>query len=351
MRRTTLLSSSPSLHPTWLRALAARSTPLRGCRRSRCQLAVVDPSSFKLTSNRKTSCDNPELSGEPVVPIESVPHPLTQTGLVRISTYEPKTKTFHVGPVVLQFGNFSSSRPEWTYGDRSLWIFDAEGFTTGTVRNGRAVLLRVSLSSGRVLRRFNLPPMSRILLAADNNGLWFGMGNLSCCGPIETPKPANLYFIGNRASRPVVVSNKGLFLGWLVASGDVARAFFVTSVQTNAGEVDTFNSAREVTAVVHLGASSHLHLDIGEEDFDAAPVLTAQAYGLVFIWPLYSTAETTSLQVFIFDPATGHETRIATIPAPPYAYSQPNIVYDGSLYLLVSGEQGVNSVTLYRVQL
>ncbi|MGB9112026.1 MAG: hypothetical protein WCF24_04785 [Acidimicrobiales bacterium] len=324
---------------------------------TRCRLAVVDPSSFKLISNKSTSCNNPELSGEPVAPIESVPHPDTQTGVVRISTYNTRTKTIHVGPVVLQYGNFSDTRPEWTYGDRSLWIFDADGFTSGTYKNGRAVLLRVSLATGKVLGRFTLPSTERILLAADEDGLWFAR-SVESGWPIHTTKPSStLYFLGNGAKHPVVVSNTGLFVGWLVASGHVAQAYFVDSTQTGAGEVDTFNFNSELllpmTMIVHFGAHMTVPREIGEEDFDAAPVLATQTPSLVFVWPIFgasNSAEVKADQVFLFEP-NGHETKIATVPAPPYEYSQPNIVYDGSLYLLVGGQQGDTSVALYRVAL
>lgn len=325
---------------------------------TRCRLAIVDPNSLKLISNRTTSCNNPELSGETATPIESVPHPDTQTGIVRISTYDEKTKTFHLGPVILQYGNFSDTRPEWTYGDRSLWIFDADGFTSGTYKNGRAVLLRVSLASGKVLGRFAAPSTSRILLAADDDGLWFAR-SVESGWPIHTTRPSStLYFLANGAKHPVVVSNKGLFVGWLAASGHVAQAYFVDSTQTGAGEVDTFNFnfnselLLPMTTIVHLGAHPTVPREIGEEDFDAEPVLTTQGYGLVFVWPLYNasnSAEVKAEQVFMFDPATGRETKIATVPAQPYEYSQPNIIYDGSLYLLVGTSQAVKFVTLYRV--
>lgn len=320
-----------------------------------CRLAVVDPKSLKLVSNKSISCSNPELSGENVLPIDSVPHPDLQTGVVRISTYDTRTGKVHVGPVVLQYGNFSDSRPEWTYGDHSLWIFDAEGFTTGTFKNGRAVLLRVSLSTGAVLRRYVLPNMDRILLAADDNGLWFARSNVSSWSN-RISEPSSLYFIGNGSKHPVVVSNKGVFVGWLTASGHTARAFFVSSGTANTGEVDSFNSPRAKPTILRLpksAATASIPRDIGEEDFDSRPVLT---FGneLVFATPLYhssNSAQVSAQQVFIFNPATGREMKIATIPTYPYEYFQPNIVYNGALYLLEGAEQAVNSVTLYRVKL
>ncbi|HLX77781.1 MAG TPA: hypothetical protein VKR27_02765 [Acidimicrobiales bacterium] len=321
---------------------------------TKCQLAVVDPISLKLISNGTTSCLNPELSGEPAVPIESIPRPNTQTGIVRISTYDEKTKAFHLGPVVLQYGNFSDTRPEWTYGGGSLWIFDAEGFTSGTFKNGRAVLLRISLATGKVLGRFAAPPTDRILLAADGDGLWFAP-SVESGWPIHTARPSStLYFLGNGAKHPVVVSRKGLFVGWLVASGHVALAYFVESTQTGAGEVDTFNFSPEVpaTTVVHVGANVTVPREIGEEAFDAEPVLIIPGYRLLFVWPLYSSsnsAEVKSERIFLFDPDAGQEMKVATIPSPPYEYAQPNIIFDGSLYLLVGTSQAVKTVTLYRV--
>jgi hypothetical protein len=316
-----------------------------------CRIASVDPVSLKILSSEATSCDNPELSAESAEPIESVPHPDAQEGMVRISTFDQRTKSFHVGPVVLRYGNFSDTRPEWTYGDHSLWIFDADGFTNGTVKTGRAVLLRVSLSSGSVLSRFNLPSMSRVVLAADEDGLWFG---LTVESRRSGKKPGTLYFLGNSSKRAVVVSSKGLFVGWLVASGHVAQAYFVDASLNNSGQVDTFGEAHAVTKVVRIGANTTVPREIGEEDFDAEPVLIAQGYGLIFMWPLYNATDSARKalqQVFLFDPSTGKESRIAMIPTLPFQPFQPNIVYHGSLYLLVGGKSGVNSVTLYRVAL
>jgi hypothetical protein len=317
---------------------------------TKCRLAVIAPKTMTLVSNRSVSCDDPLLFGENVMPIVSAPS-RDLTSDVRISTYDSKTRTFHVGQVVMHYGFYSDTRTEWTYGDGALWIFDGDAWTTGTEKNARALLLRVSLSSGKVLAVFKMPRMDRILLAADGDGLWFARSNETGWSGRE---PADLYFLGNRATDPVVVANKGDFVGWLVASDHTARVFFVDDPITNAGEINSVSPARTraMPTVVHLGANTNVPREDAEEGFDAEPVLTTQRYGLIFISPLISSASEAvgTEQVFTFDSATGHLTKIATF-ATPFGYLQANIVYNGSLYLLIGGEQSVNYATLYRVKL
>jgi hypothetical protein len=138
-----------------------------------CRLAVVSPTTLRALSDRSTSCDNPLLAGENVMPVESVVPVGSQFGEVRIAVRDQANGSFRLGPVVMRYGNFSDTRPQWTYGGGYLWLY---GFGTQFIGTGPelpAEVLRISLATGQVLATVQVPALTRIELAADDDGLWF----------------------------------------------------------------------------------------------------------------------------------------------------------------------------------
>jgi len=137
-----------------------------------CDAAVVDPTTLALSGVRSGSCDDPTLSGEPVLPIEAgeprvpfFPHDGIGTDTLRIAHLTAAPPAYHVGPVVMRTPQISTAHPVWAYGDGYLWLYD------GTSSHGSEVL-RISETSGAVLARVSMPNLPRPILAADADGLW-----------------------------------------------------------------------------------------------------------------------------------------------------------------------------------
>ena len=58
------------------------------------------------------------------MPVESVVPIGSQFGELRIAVRDQAGGSFQLGPVVMRYGNFSETRPEWTYGGGYLWLYD-----------------------------------------------------------------------------------------------------------------------------------------------------------------------------------------------------------------------------------
>jgi hypothetical protein len=54
-------------------------------------------------SEQPTSCNDPRLLGEDVMPVESVPSVGSPPGVVRISVRDEATGALHLGPVVMRY--------------------------------------------------------------------------------------------------------------------------------------------------------------------------------------------------------------------------------------------------------
>lgn len=308
-----------------------------------CRLAFVQPAGLRVLSDRTTSCNDPRLVGENVMPVESLPYVGSQTGLVRIATRNRHTGTVGLGPVVMKYGNYSDGRPEWTYGGGSLWLYDV-GTPSG------AQLLRISLSAGTVLATVKMPALSRVLLSAGPQGLWFAQ-SLESGWPSGKPRPALVYFVGVGVTRPEVVPQRGEYLNWLVTSAGATWADVQTGDRSQL--IETFSGPRAAPSAVEVaGTNAQVPSNFGEGPFDAPPVLYAPGPGLVYAWPGwrgYSVGGSSQQDIVKLDPATGRTTKLSVLAAPGGAV-QANLVYGGDFYLLV-GTQGGGEATLYRAPL
>ena len=206
-----------------------------------CRLAFVQPRSLGVIPDGATPCNDPRLTGEGAAPVESLPRVGSQTGVVRIATWDRGTGTVHLGPVIMRYGNYSDSRPEWTYGGGFLWLYDV-GTPSG------AEVLRVSVSTGQVLATVKMPGLSRLVLSAGADGLWMGQ-SVETGWPSGKPRPPLLYFVGVHTTKPEVVPEAGLHVDWLLASGHGAWA----DVQTGKGFRTPFGSLQ--ANLVYAGAA------------------------------------------------------------------------------------------------
>ena len=307
-----------------------------------CRLAIVQPVTLTVLSDQATSCNDPRLVGEHVMPVESVPSVGSPVGVVRISVRDEATGAIHLGPVVMRYQNCSDCRPEWAYGGGSLWLYDV-----GTP--SAAEVLRISSSTGTVLGTVKTSAVSRVLLAPGTNGLWLAQ-SLESGGPSGKPRPGLLYFVGNHATRPDAVRQTGDYVNWLVAAGTGAWA----NVQTgpNTEDITSFPTPTSPPFTVTVGATNaNVPTNIGEGPSDAPPVLDDPGLGLVYVWPGWLrtlVAGAPEQEVLKINTSTGRSSKLIGFTT-PLGSLEANVVYNGALYVLVG--TALAHATLYRVQL
>lgn len=199
-------------------------------------------------------------------------------------------------------------------------------------------LLRISATTGRLERRWALPaPMTRALLATDEDGLWFAPGIETCCGG---PKSAwageqYLYHVGPGATRPVRVLDLGqLGASWLVAYGHtvwVQRRSVndrVPSAHVSFGPAPLWRVNGPAAKSKLIGARVPEPCgDLGE---GPAIVLGTPTIGIYCVAP-----ESSSQHVVRFDPRGRSAITVASEPSTAQ-YSVPDsaVVFDGSYYFL-----------------
>jgi hypothetical protein len=321
-----------------------------------CQLTTVAPVTLKVISNRTDSCNDPLLYGENVVPVESVVPKGSNIGEVRLAVRSHATGAFRVGPVVMRYGNFSDSRPEWTYGGGYLWLYDVgTAASEGASPRLPSEVLRVSLSSGKVLATISMPPFSRIELSADEDGLWFAP-SLETGTPEGSAAPQMLYFVGSSAPRAEVEqvrTGEAEGVNWLVTDGHVAWVTIKTGVASDAQVTETFSSPTAKPEIVADVRAEPELTDLGEGSFDVPPVIEAPGFGLVGFVPGWlgtvGTSGAAHEQIVKLDPSTGRFSVVARVSTAPAATVEANIFADGALYLLVNSASG--GATLYRIAL
>lgn len=317
-----------------------------------CQLATIQPTSMRVLGEVTTSYDNPLLTGENVMPVESVTPVGSQIGEVRIAVRDPATSTFRLGPVVMRYGNFSDARPEWIYGGGNLWLYDVgTAGATGTPKLP-AEVLRISHTSGEVLATVPMPTMVRVMLAADEDGLWIG----ASLQTVSSPKPPLLYFLAVGATHPKLAQQGGAssFVNWLVAAGHTAWANVTTNQQLGTIVTETFTTPSSKPLSVTDAKNTPAPSDIGEGAFDEQPVLDVSGFGLVAAKPGWlgtvGMGGASSETIVKLDPTTGGFSNVVSFPT-QQGVAEANIVYGSALYLLVSPGMGLTKTELYRVPL
>lgn len=317
-----------------------------------CQSATIQPTPIRVLSEVTTSCDNPLVAGSNVMPVESVTPVGSQIGEVRIAVRNPTTGTFRLGPVVMRYGNFSDTRPEWTYGGGNLWLYDVGTAGATVTPKLPAEVLRISLTSGEVLATVPMPTMVRVMLAADEDGLWIGAGSET----VSSPKPPLLYFLAVGATHPKLLQQGGAssFVNWLVAAGHTAWANVTTNQQLGTVVTETFTTPSPKPLSVTDAKNTPTPSDIGEGAFDEQPVLDVSGFGLVAAKPGWlgtvGTGGASSETVVKLDSTTGGFSNAVSFST-QQGVVEANIIYGGALYLLVSPGMGLTNTVLYRVSL
>jgi hypothetical protein len=190
------------------------------------------------------------------------------------------------GSVVFRYQDFSDTKPVWTVGAGSLWIYDVN-----TDKGPEAV--RVSLASGRIVQRTSMPKLYRPALAANEDGLWLTATTSGGVG--GGPQP--LLHVAPGARHAVVVHRGGRAALWILAHGhSVWMEQIAGTLHTSLWRFD--------------GPSGSAHLLLPKADFIAA----AAVWGAGSIWAAGTGVRCADEHVFRIDPATGRTTRVASVP-------------------------------------
>ncbi len=297
---------------------------------------MVDPVSLRIISNRNATCTDPALDGAKVMPVESPVAAGSPIGVVRIATRTTASGAITVGPIVMHYENSSTTTPEWTYGGGYLWLYDAALSKSTKTAPRPAEVLRISLTTGRVMATVTVPSLVRVELAANTEGLWIGRSQET---PLGSTPAALLYFLGVRATKPKVVIRNGDYVSWLAAGGHAAWATLIGADKSGASITDSFPTATGKPRATTLSPKVIVPIETGQESFDAQPVLEDPGVGLFFItteYPKSGNSAVSFQQIFRFNPTNGHESKVTSIRLPSGRF-QASVVYKGSLYLLTGG--------------
>jgi hypothetical protein len=278
---------------------------------ARCHSAVVDPTTLALSGLRSGSCDDPGLYGVRVLPVNHVANGQGFTSSVRIA--RRTAGGLSIGPIVMRYAEASDTNAEWVYGDGYLWIYEPM-----TTRGSE--LLQISSSTGTVLETIRMPPISRPLLAADKDGLWFMPSILS--GWTGRPTLA-LYHVTPGTRRAVIASRAVRSAHWLVADGHSVWVAAGTQVST----LWRFDGAeaRPIFRRRLPPLLDYLEFGYGEPDYDGDGSA------------LWAVVPGRGQEVVRLDPHTGKQATLGRVQ-PRQAYSiqiqPPLVVFRGAAYFL-----------------
>lgn len=157
-----------------------------------CVFARVDPHSLRSTHSTG-SCSRGAL----LTP-EVRPNPRSQW-----------RKVYVAGQLAFVYNDASDTRPQWTDGGGSLWLYDV-ATTTG------AQLLRYSLRTHRLQQRLHFRVrLFRPVLAANDDGAWL---MAATNGGVSGQATAALYRVAVGAQRPAVLQRGARAALWMTAS-------------------------------------------------------------------------------------------------------------------------------------
>lgn len=193
-----------------------------------CHSTTIDPLDLRVLANARGNCADPALYGRQVLPVSYVSRRRSSPSelALRIAVVAPRARDgYRLGPVVLRYPQCSDCNLESVYGDGSLWVYAALTMPR-VARTGDhgGMLLRISQRTGRVSQRWEMPTLTRALLAVDDDGLWIAQ---SLFGGEPWRLPASelvayrsLYRVApgmRRPSREFLIGPTEAY--WMVASG------------------------------------------------------------------------------------------------------------------------------------
>jgi hypothetical protein len=277
-----------------------------------CVWLTVDPATLKGTQVHG-SCAHPLRSAHPAVPVVT-------------SNARSQWQSARVGSTVLRYRDGSDTRPVWTYGRGSLWLYDVD-----TTRG--SVLLRFSSDTGRLEQTVAMPRLFRPVMAANDDGVYL---IAAVNGDDARPGPVALYHVAPGARHAVIIHREGRAALWIAAHGHTVWAEIVSG--TNDAALWRFD-----------GPTGHA-TRLWRNTIGTAPVATYGGGSLWAVRPVWASAysgQCTSEKVSRIDAATGRETAVVAVPAAGYCsllFDPQGLTFThGALYFL-------SDARLYRVQ-
>jgi hypothetical protein len=299
----------------------------RGRVQGSCAAASVDPQTLRVISVAHGSCGDPALFGERVMPIAYAPTVYRER--IRIATADRAARAgYRLGPVIVTDANGSDSRAETVEGDGSLWVYAS--MVGMRARFGE--LLRVSLTTGRVVERWRMPQIARALLATNADGLWLAPSNNSGF-PTDASRSqevavGSLYRVAPGMRAPARVFDVGPDGGrWLVAAGQsvwlaVGRPNGTPALWRFEGPAAT----PTVRAAATLGRIRQCG-DLG----DGPPAVLGSANGLYCV----GNPGPNSQGVYWLGPAGGRSTIAASVSTSVrHDFDDDAVSYGGALYFI-----------------
>lgn len=89
--------------------------------------------------------------------------------VLRVARKAAKTRGVRVGPVLATFGDGAGGRPSAAEADGWIWVY--------VPQRGHAEVLGFSSTTGVLARKISIPSMDEPIMAADDDGLFFGWSN------------------------------------------------------------------------------------------------------------------------------------------------------------------------------
>lgn len=292
-----------------------------------CGSVVVDPVTFKVGKSHQSSCADPRLWGEAVLPVFSVEQHIfwghgskgINTGEVRIARLSRAAPGYRLGPVVLTYPN-ASGRPQWTTGDGYLWLYSG---TSGP----QAEVLRVSPTTGAVLQRVTLPDIVRPILAVDDDGLWIA----PAVNSFYSPSSDGIWRVGAGAESATLVRRLSTFADWMTATGHSLFADIRdrTSLRTTLWRLD----GPDGTVAFHRVPSPLL--ERAQVQYSARVVVASSSGALCAVVP---NSAGTALVVGRLNPANGSLRAVTTVAAGAPGEQWQVATAAGSLFILLPDE-------------
>jgi hypothetical protein len=226
----------------------------------------------------------------------------------------------------MRYQDGSDTRPEWTYGSGSLWLYDVDS-------ERGSELLRFSSLTGRLEQTVAMPKLYRPVIAADADGLYL-MAAVN--GGVGGPGPAALYYVAPGAGSAAIIHREGRAALWITANAHTVWTEIISG--TSHASLWRFDGRRARAK------------RLWQRTISTGPVATYGGGSLWAVTPIWAgrySAQCKSETVSQIDPTTGREKIIATVAASGYCGlildPQGLTFFKGTLYFL-SGSR------LYRVR-
>ena len=255
-----------------------------------CEFLVVEQATLKASGPYQRACSRPPVSTGTVMPVVGSERVLSRVPL-RVA-----------GRMVMRFGDYSDTRPQYAWYGRSLWIYDV-ATTDG------AEALRFDAHTGKLLQRTRMPQIYRPVMVANGDGLWL---DPATNGGIGGERVAPVLHVAFGASKPTVVHRGGRAALWMAAS---AHTVWLEQI-AGASSVSIWR--------IDGGANARLLSRPGEIGF-------AGAYGGGKLWELTCGVKNHLLRV---DPGSGALTRVGQFPRTANLCDASMTAADGDVFVL-----------------